>query len=108
MSQYYNSNRTRNLYDAKSELTDIHNEELDIDALLAYAYDFIRTVENTWLDAPFEHKLRLQKLIFPEGVEYADGKFSNPRISPLFSLIGTLGAENVSLVTPPGVSLNRF
>ena len=93
----------QNLTLAKSELTDIHNEELDIDALLAYAYDFIRTVENTWLDAPFEHKLRLQKLIFPDGVEYADGKFSNPRISPLFSLIGTLGAEKLNLVTPTGL-----
>lgn len=88
---------------AKMELTDMHAEELDINALLAYAYDFIRTVENTWYDAPFEHKLRLQKLIFPDGVEYADGKFSNPRISPLFKLIEVFGTENVSLVTPAGI-----
>lgn len=93
---------------AKMELTEMHAEELDINALLAYAYDFIRTVENTWYDAPFEHKLRLQKLIFPDGVEYAYGKFSNPRISPLFSLIGTLGAENVSLVTAKGIEPLTF
>ncbi len=92
----------QNLTLAKSELNDLHSEELDIDALLAYAYDFIRTVEKTWYDAPFEAKVKLQNLIFPKGVEYANGKFSNPKISPLFSLIGTFGAEKLNLVTLPG------
>lgn len=87
---------------AKMELSHMHAEEMDIDALLAYAYNFIRTVEITWLDAPFESKVKLQRLIFPKGVEYANGKFSNPKISPLFKLIGVLADEKLSLVTPPG------
>lgn len=93
----------RKLTLAKMELTEMHGEELDISALLSYAYSFIRTLENTWLDAQIEHKIRLQKLVFPDGVEYKDGKFSNPKLSPLFELIGTLGAKNVNLVTPPGI-----
>lgn len=88
---------------AKLELAEMHDEELDIDALLAYAYDFIRTVENTWYDAPFPLKLRLQQLIFPKGVEYKDGEFSNPKISPLFKLIEVFGAKDVNLVTPRGI-----
>src|SRR5690606_24227335 len=37
---------------AKMELTEMHAEELDLNSLLAYAYDFIRTLENTWYEAP--------------------------------------------------------
>ena len=88
---------------SKMELTEIHGEELDINALLAYAYDFIRTAEKTWIDAPFEQKLKLQRLIFPDGIKYKLGEFSNSKISPLFSLIETIGAKKVSNVDSPGI-----
>ena len=80
----------------------MHAEEMDVGALLAYAYNFIRTVEITWLDAPFESKIKLQRLIFPLGVEYANGQFSNPKLSPLFKLIEIFATENVSLVRAAG------
>ncbi len=87
---------------AKMELTHMHAEEMNVEALLAYAYNFIRTVENTWLDAPFESKIKLQRLIFPKGIEYANGEFSNHELSPLFKLIGVLADEKLSLVSPEG------
>gem|GEM_PF-4417327 len=43
--------KKQNLTLAKMELTEIHAEELDINALLTYTYDFILTVEKTWFDA---------------------------------------------------------
>ena len=70
-----------------------------LDALLAYAYNFIRTLENTWYEASIQHKIRLQKLVFPKGVEYQNGKFSDSKISPIFELIEVFGTENVSLVS---------
>ena len=92
----------RKLTLAKMELTEMHAEEMNIDALLAYAYDFIRTIENTWYEAPINYKVRLQRLVFPKGVEYKDGEFSNPEISPLFKLIEAFGDKKLNLVTPPG------
>ena len=50
----------------------MHAEEMDIDALLAYAYNFILTLENTWYDAPIQYKIKLQRLIFLEGLEYKE------------------------------------
>ena len=85
---------------AKLQLTEIHTEELNVNALLAYAESFIRTLENSWFDARPNIKLRLQRAIFPEGVTYKENVFSNSRISPAFEIISTFGAENVKDVTP--------
>jgi hypothetical protein len=93
---------------AKMELTEMHAEKMDIDALLTYAYNFIRTLENTWYDAPIQYKVKLQRLIFSEGLEYKDGEFSNPKTSPLFKLIETLGAEKLNLVTAKGFEPPTF
>ncbi len=82
----------------KFRLTEMHGEELDINALLAYAYDFIRTVENVWYDAVPDVKIRLQRFIFPEGVKYDSIGFSNSRICPLFKQISLVGSEIPSMV----------
>lgn len=87
----------------KFRLTEMHGEELDINALLAYAYDFIRTVENVWCDAIPEVKIRLQRFIFPKGVNYDSTGFSNSTICPLFKQIRLIGSETPSLVTPRGL-----
>lgn len=87
---------------AKLQLNETHMEELDVNALLAYAENFIRTVELAWFDAPFEIKLRLQKLIFPKGLNYKEGVFSNYELSLLFGLINNFATEKSKDVTPLG------
>lgn len=87
----------------KFRLSEMHGEELDINALLAYAYDFIRTVENVWCDAIPEVKVSLQRFIFPKGVNYDSTGFSNSRICPLFKQISLVGSEIPSMVTPRGI-----
>src|SRR5687767_13753685 len=52
---------------SKISLTEVHNAELEIDALLSEAEVFIRTPELAWFGAVFEAKLKYQRLIFPEG-----------------------------------------
>ncbi len=85
---------------AKLQLNEIHTEELNIEALLAYGESFIRTLENSWYDAHPIIKVRLQRAIFPEGVIYKENAFSNSKISPAFEIIDLLGAENAKDVTP--------
>ncbi len=83
---------------AKMHLTDIHAEELDVNALLAFGYEFIRTIEYAWSEAPIEYKLKLQRLIFPEGLKYHYNGFSNSRLSPAFNLINQFAPSQSSVV----------
>lgn len=87
---------------AKIKLTEVHTEELDVNALLNFAYDFIRTVEKVWYYAPIEYKVKLQRVIFPEGLKYTNKGFSNPKISRAFKLIGDIATSQSNVVTPMG------
>lgn len=87
---------------AKLRLTEIHTEELDVNALLNFAYDFIRTVENVWYYAPIEYKIKLQRLIFPKGLTYTERGFSNSKISRAFNLISDIATSQSNVVTPLG------
>lgn len=87
---------------AKMKLTEIHAEELDVNALLNFAYDFIRTIENVWYYAPIQYKIKLQRLIFPEGVCYTEKGFSNSKISRAFKLIDDITTSQSNVVSRVG------
>lgn len=72
---------------AKLNLTENHNEELEIDALLNEALVFIQTPELAWESSEFEAKLKYQRLIFPEGVKYRFNGYSNTKLGIIFELI---------------------
>lgn len=86
----------------KIRLTEIHTDELDVNALLNFAYDFIRTAENVWYYAPIDYKIKLQRVIFPEGLCYTETGFSNSKISRAFNLITDIATSQSNVVTPPG------
>lgn len=88
---------------AKMKLTDIHAEELDINALLNFGRVFIRTVEYAWSEAPTEYKLELQRLIFPEGLKYHYKGFSNSRLSPAFAIINDFASKKSNAVSLDGL-----
>lgn len=92
----------------KFRLTEMHGEELDINALLAYAYDFIRTVENVWYDAVPEVKVRLQRFIFPEGVKYDSIGFLYFGICPLFKQIILVGSKITSFYGDPTENISKL
>lgn len=84
---------------AKLELTEAHKEELDIAGMLAEAEQFIRTLENTWYDAPPEVKVRLQRFIFPSGVQMTKDGFRTVKLCGLFELINSSADLNSKMVT---------
>lgn len=92
----------QNITIAKLHLTEMHAEELDINALLAYAEDFIRTLENTWFDSPIEQKVKLQKLLFPKNVKYLNGEFTNSQLCPFFRAIEVFATEESKVVSREG------
>lgn len=84
---------------AKMSLNESYTEELEIDALLSYAEVFIRTPELAWYDAPFEAKLKYQRLMFPKGIYYHYESYSNPQLGLPFKLISDVATSQSTNVT---------
>lgn len=88
---------------AKMSLEETHAEELEVDSLLNHATAFIRTCDLVWYDAPFEAKQKYQRLVFPAGVSYGKGVFSNSSLGLPFDLIATFASKKTTLVIRQGL-----
>lgn len=88
----------QNITIAKFSLSEIHNEELEIEALLNEADVFIRTPELAWYSAMSEAKLKYQRMIFPEGIFYPFDPLSNTKLGLPFKLIRDFAAKNTASV----------
>ena len=86
---------------SKIALNELHNEELEVDALLNEAEVFIRTPELAWYGGMFEAKLKYQRMIFPEGVRYPFIDLSNTKIGRPFKVINDFASSYSRDVTPP-------
>ena len=56
-----------------------------------------------WKAAPAEQKQRLQRVLFPQGVTYSEGKYGTAVTCLLFSGMGTKGVKKEGLVALPGI-----
>lgn len=60
--------------------------EAELNVCLQYAQNFIRTVNLVWFDAPSLLKIKLQTMIFPNGLTYPFEGISNHNLSLPFEL----------------------
>jgi DNA invertase Pin-like site-specific DNA recombinase len=51
------------------------DKELEMNKALEYCFDFVRSASRVWLESKFEHRLRLQKLIFEQPIPFDGEKF---------------------------------
>ncbi|MEN9407691.1 MAG: hypothetical protein RLZZ455_907 [Candidatus Parcubacteria bacterium] len=75
----------------------------EINLCLAYAENFIQTIAKVWFDAPSLLKIKLQTMVFPNGLAYGFEDISNHNLSLPFKLNSEF-EENQSL----NVSPDRF
>ena len=82
-----------------------HDEEFNMDEALEYCFNFIRNTSKTWLDLEKEplKRLRFQKIIFPENIEFSGEKFGTTKLSPIYSLYQQYLVDPSCLVTLPGI-----
>src|SRR6185437_10136554 len=102
----YKEMRTKLVEDltlAEMELRDAQAEEIEIEAVLDFAEMLLLNASNLWKAAPAEQKQRLQRVLFPEGVTYSDGKYGTAITSLLFSGIQMSGGKKDGLVALPGI-----
>ena len=95
------------LIDVKNELAEVKTEmrksikgEFKAEYLIEYAKNFFKHLPLIWYEAKIGPKVRLQRMLFPEGLVYRNGDFSNTKLSPIFELIEEYCASNVQNVTP--------
>ncbi|MEM7124991.1 MAG: recombinase family protein [Chloroflexota bacterium] len=84
----------------KADLSGLIEKQIEIEGTLSMLDDFFQTIEKAWYTAPFEQKQQLQQHIFPKGVKYSKGLFSNSKMSPYFNLIQPLVPLPSTNVTP--------
>jgi hypothetical protein len=76
------------------------DEELEIRGLLDFGKEFIRTFDLSWYDGLIDDKIKIQRMIFPNGVKYLNGVFSNKRLAYSFDLINAFAPPHVSSGDP--------
>src|ERR1700686_2266997 len=74
----------RDLAEAEDNLRKARLAQTDIDSVLAFAEDLLLNAANVWERCSLDHKQRLQRVLFPQGVEFADGDYRTQETSFLF------------------------
>ena len=87
----------------KLSLTENHEKDMNINAILSYAETFLDKLDLYWFAIPPEEKVVLQSSIFPVGVNYADGVLSNSKLGPIYEQIYSFASLNTSDVTQGGI-----
>ena len=94
----------------KNSLEEKQIEEFDMEVALSFCFDFVRDSGKTWkdLESMPEHRLRFQKLIFPENITYDGEKFGTNKLALVYELKDTYEADSSKLVTLRGIESYRF
>ena len=89
---------------AKCERHDEALESLDIEATLLSAERILRDALSLWRRLPLAEKRRLDRLLFPEGVEYVKGVGPRTPVSnPAIELCERFEAPDEQMAPPRGI-----
>lgn len=94
----------------KEELTlaelaerDARIEQLDVEGAMSFARHVLGNAARLWVELPFEQKQRLQRVLFPEGLQFSDGVYKTARTNLVFSQLGRKIMKKESLVALTGI-----
>jgi site-specific DNA recombinase len=83
-------------------------EELDMEVVLNFAQDLLTNAGRLWLEFDLDRKQRLQKILFPEGLSFADGRFGTAATSFVFNDLTARFGQESGLVRPVGFEPTTF
>ena len=82
---------------------ELEQECMDISKLLDYAFGVLLDARTLWLEADPDQRQRLQRAIFPQGVEYSPASgFGTPATSCQFDVLGLLREPEVAVAGEQG------
>lgn len=87
---------------AEMEAHDARLDQLDIEAAIEFAQYVLLNAARIWSESSPEQKQRLQKLIFPSGVLFAESVYRTGTTSMIFFELEEMYAQNERMVALPG------
>ena len=75
---------------------------IDIEELLNFAIEAAGDLDILWKNGDQRQKLRLQNLVFPDGLEFDGSKFGTARTSFIFNMLGELEKGKSTMVGDTG------
>ena len=87
---------------ARIEEEDARIEEIDVEALVDYSEQVLLSAARLWTDASFEQRLRLQQVLFPQGLRWNEKGFGIAVTCLAFSQLPLNTSESNDLASPTG------
>jgi hypothetical protein len=78
-------------------------EDFDIEAALTFANFVMLNAATMWSESNLEQKQRLQHVLFPRGVTFADGVYRTEQTSLIFFELEREGTQKEGLVALTGI-----
>jgi site-specific DNA recombinase len=79
---------------AELNLSRARQDEVEIDKVLDFAENLLLDTAGAWKRCSLEQKQRLQQVLFPQGLEFADGVYRTQETSFLFKGLGAAVPDN--------------
>jgi site-specific DNA recombinase len=76
---------------------------MDMAAAVRFAQFVLLNAPGLWTELPLEKKQRLQRTLFPRGLEFKDGLYGTAETSMVFYDLGGKTIEKEDLVAPTGI-----
>ena len=85
-------------------LNETRIDQLDVEAVLSFAIQFVEDLSRQWFDLPEQLRPRFQKLIFPEGISYNREKgFGTAKLGTIYEGTELLAHKKYPLVEQGGI-----
>ena len=91
------------LAEARTDEALLSEQEIDFQELLDFAFSVLGSLRKLWEGSSIEHRLALQRAVFPDGLEYSgDGSFRTPVTSSHFDILGLFAESKERLAGEQG------
>jgi len=89
-------------------IQDKWKEEFEMEKALEHCFSFVRNTSKAWINADYPTKIRFQKLIFKERIEFDGSKFGTASLSEVYRINQEYCADKSSLVDNKGFEWNSI
>ena len=86
----------------RAELESLVLDGLDVEAVLAFAGNFVNELPQVWLTAGAQRRQKLQRAIFPNGVRFCGGEIRTAATCLAFSQLQAFAENENGMASPTG------
>ena len=83
-------------------LNELKIDGMEIETVIAFARNLLENASNLWLKAPLQQREKLQKVLFPEGLTYKEGKLGTTVTGSAFNFLQQSAERKSSMATRHG------